>query len=57
MTSEETVEALFATGDALWGAVLCGQPTVYQRRLYNFMKNPKPGDLVMVELEKEVPRW
>lgn len=57
MTSEETVEALFATGDALWGAVLCGQPTVYQRRLYNFMKNPKPGDLVMAELEKEVPRW
>jgi hypothetical protein len=47
MTPEETVEALFATGSALYDAVLCGQPTDYQRKLWQWMQNPKPGDLVM----------
>lgn len=57
MTPEAVVEALFATGDALWGAVLCGQPTKYQRDLMDFMKNPKPGDLVMEITAYRHPKW
>ncbi len=31
----------------LWGSVLCGRPTETQKTNYDFMKNPKPGDLVV----------
>ncbi len=47
MTPEESMEALFAAGMAMYDACLVGNPTPYQRRLYDFMKKVKPGDLVL----------